>query len=410
MADEMQSGTPIFYRTNSGYTAAGAAAAQETGPHALASSATATSKYNRFEQLLKNLVGRKVSREMPTIASSAIIGSNASVLNGNSSSSSSSTSNSSSSCISSYSSSNEAARAVTTIQTRQQQPINNGSTKRIDHNSANDIRVNASRRYSGDDALSCASRCDEFVDQQLDQPLLPPSSILSPEIKISRTPSAHNLLFRNDKCLTSTSSASTTSLNAAVHQRLWSVVPLLRREGSCASLNQQNTVKPLIHQQQQQHQPRSDARLKKCETVSALTHSQTTTSFEPIKPRNRLRQSPSVATCSRCSSILSLAANGSRYSLNIANGGFVSIKSNLGEFWAFSFGKNSNFNHSYFCSPILLQCRKIHIDSEWCKQSGSNIIDTIIADIVECIVIGTNSLQIVPGRCQNGQSGENPSV
>lgn len=331
---EMKSGTPIFYRTHSGYTAAAAAvpvAAQETGPHALASSATATatSKYNRFEQLLKNLVGRKVSREMPTVASSAIIGSNASVLNGNSSSSSS-TSNSSSSCNSSYSSSNEAARAVTVVQTQrqqqQQQPISNGSTKRIDHNSATDIHVNASRQFSGDDGLSCASRCDEFVDQQLDEPLLPPSSILSPEIKISRTPSAHNLLFRNDKCLTSTSSASTTSLNAAVHQRLWSVVPLLRREGSCASLNQQNTMKPLIHQQ-----PRSDARLKKCETVSALTHSQTTTSFEPIKPRNRLRQSPSVATCSRCSSILSLAANGSRYSLNIANGGFVAIKSNLGE-------------------------------------------------------------------------------
>lgn len=240
-----------------------------------------------------NLVGRKVSREMPTIASSV----STSAINGNSSSSSSS-------CSSSY---------------------NNGSTKTIGgRNSVSDINALPSRQFSGDDSISCASN-------ELNQPLLPSSSVQSPEIKISRTPSAHNLttaLFRNDKCvnkclMSTSSSASTTSLNAAVHQRLWSVVPLLRREGSCASLNQQ-TIKPLIHQQ------RSDAGLKKCETVSALTHSQTTVSFEPIKARNRLRHSPSVATCSRCSSILSLAANGSRYSLNIANGGFVPIKNNLG--------------------------------------------------------------------------------
>lgn len=256
--------------------------AQDMGHHAASyGAASSGSKYNRFEQLLKNLVGRKVSRETPTIASSlstsAIIGSQASIVN-------------------------------TVAQTQ------NGNGTRTSYSSNDTVTV---RKYSGDD-FSYASRSDEFMDQQLNQPLL----LASPEIKISRTPSAHNLL-RNDKCLTSTSSASTTSLNATMHQRLWSVVPLLRREGSCASLNQ-NPTKPLIHQ-------RSDVGLKKCETVSALSHSQTTSNFEPIKPRNRLRQSPSVATCSRCSSILSLAANGSRYSLNIANGGFVSINSNLGK-------------------------------------------------------------------------------
>lgn len=315
--ESLQSSTHEFHSNGLNTTTMAAAAAaatatavseeQEIDPHVLAAATgTATPKFNRFELLLKslNLVGRKASREMPTIASSV----STSAIN-----SSNSNSNSSSSCSSS-------CNSCCTTQT--QQPTSNGSTKTIGRDSLNDINaMRSQQRYSADDSISCASRSDE-----LNQPLLPPSSIQSPEIKISRTPSAHNLttsLFRNDKCLMSTSSASTTSLNAAVHQRLWSVVPLLRREGSCASLNQQN-IKPLIHQQQ-----RSDAGLKKCETVSALTHSQTTASFEPIKARNRLRQSPSVATCSRCSSILSLAANGSRYSLNIANGGFVAIKNNL---------------------------------------------------------------------------------
>lgn len=255
------------------------------GHHATTYGVASGSKYNRFEQLLKNLVGRKVSREQPTItpslSTSAIIGNNATIVN-------------------------------TVAQTQ-----SSDGTK-TSYSSNDPVTL---RKYSGDD-ISCASRSDDFMieNHQLNQPLL----VTSPEIKISRTPSVHNL-FRNDKCLMSTSSASTTSLNATVHQRLWSVVPLLRREGSCASLNNQNSAKPLLHE-------RSDVGLKKCETVSTLTHSQTTSNFEPIKPRNRLRQSPSMATCSRCSSILSLAANGSRYSLNIANGGFVAIQSNLGKF------------------------------------------------------------------------------
>ncbi|XP_055311502.1 uncharacterized protein DDB_G0292642 [Sitodiplosis mosellana] len=263
---------PISYRPNQFN-------APEMGHHATTYGVASGSKYNRFEQLLKNLVGRKVSRESPTIASSL----STSAIIGNS-----------------------------VVNTVAQSHTSNGTKTSY---SSNDTVT--SRKYSGDD-ISCTSRSDDFAieNQQLNQPLL----VASPEIKISRTPSAHNL-FRNDKCLTSTSSASTTSLNATMHQRLWSVVPLLRREGSCASLNQ-NSAKPLIHQ-------RSDVGLKKCETVSALSHSQTTSNFEPIKARNRLRQSQSVATCSRCSSILSLAANGSRYSLNIANGGFVAIKTNL---------------------------------------------------------------------------------
>lgn len=255
----------------------------EVGHHATYGSATG-SKYNRFEQLLKNLVGRKVSREAsqtiePSLSTTAIIGNNV---------------------------------AVNTVV---QSHTSNGTRT---FRSPNDMVT--SQKYLGVD-ISCASKSNDFVieNQQLNQPLL----VTSPEIKVSRTPSVHNL-FRTDKCLTSTSSVSTTSLNATMHQRLWSVVPLLRREGSCSSLNQ-NVTKPLIYQQ-------SNVGLKKCETVSALTHSQTTSNFEPIKARNRLRQSSSVATCSRCSSILSLAANGSRYSLNIANGGFVAIKSNLGKF------------------------------------------------------------------------------
>lgn len=254
---------------------------QEMG-HATAHTIGSVSKYNRFEQLLKNLVGRKVSREPTSIASSlstsSIIGNNGANLH-----------------------------SATTA-------------------SLNTSDLTASdKKYSSDgidfSSSSNSSRSDDFTtdNQHLNAPLL----FASPDIKISRAPSAHNLFRNNEKLFTTTSSASTTSLNATMHQRLWSVVPLLRREGSSTSLNQSCT-KPIIHQ-------RHDIGLKKCETVSALTHSQTTSNFEPIKARNRLRHSQSIATCSRCSSILSLAANGSRYSLNIANGGFVPIKSNLGE-------------------------------------------------------------------------------
>lgn len=261
---------------------------------------TIGSKYNRFEQLLKNLVGRKVSREPTSIASSlstsAIIGSNGANLH---------------SATATSLNHNANNRDSMQIVNHKYGPI---STDR-DHGCGGDEYDD--RIHFGSSATFSRSG-DDFTpeNQHLNTPLLFPS----PEIKIARAPSAHNL-FRNEKSFTTTSSASTTSLNATMQQRLWSVVPLLRREGSCTSLNQSST-KPLIHQ-------RYDG-LKKCETISALTHSQTTSNFEPIKARNRLRQSQTIATCSRCSSILSLAATGSRYSLNIANGGFVPIPGDLG--------------------------------------------------------------------------------
>lgn len=250
------------------------------GHHANLHSTPPVSKYNRFEQLLKNLVGRKVSRD-PTTTTTAVASSLSTSAIGNNA-------------------------TPTTISAN----LNSGTTS-LTSSYANLISAsNTSKQHHESDAYS--------EQQQMNTPLL----VASPEIKISRTPSVHNLFHRNENnCLTTTSSTSTTSLNASsVQQRLWSVVPLLRREGSCASLYQ-NSAKPLIHQ-------RSDVGLKKCETVSALTHSQTASSFEPIKAQNRLRQSSSIATCSRCSSILSLAANGSRYSLNIANGGFIAINNN----------------------------------------------------------------------------------
>ncbi|XP_055529235.1 uncharacterized protein LOC129721106 [Wyeomyia smithii] len=132
--------------------------------------------------------------------------------------------------------------------------------------------------------------------------------LLSPEIKISKSPSEHNLVEMTRSRL----NISTTSLSS-VHQKLWSVVPLLKKEVSCNSLAPPKSV-PLLGSH--------PGGLRKCETVLALTTMHT---VEPIKPKNRLRHCVSVATCSRCSSLLSLAAAGSRYSLNISNGGFVAV-------------------------------------------------------------------------------------
>ncbi|KAJ6640971.1 putative E3 ubiquitin-protein ligase, partial [Pseudolycoriella hygida] len=137
------------------------------------------------------------------------------------------------------------------------------------------------------------------------EPITPPL-LPSPEIRITRSPSEHNLI-KSDK-LTS----STSSLNS-VQQKLWSVVPLLRRNDSCISLHQAKSS-PVAHH----------SGLKKCQTVLALTRS--SSNLEPIKPQNRLRHSTS--TCSRCSSLLSLAANGSRYSLNLSHGAFVAVGCN----------------------------------------------------------------------------------
>lgn len=221
------------------HSVAGDSAARES-----LSSSTA-SKCNRFEQLLKNLVGRKVSRET---------------------------------------SSPVAAAAPASVMS-----------------SAVSNTLHAIDPLSGPPSK-------KSVDAETSTPLLFHAAEMS-------RPSSISNLSRNGNLLTADASSS-SSLNSSVQRRLWSVVPLMRREGSCASLYQ-NASKPLIQ---------SNSSLKKCETVHALTHSQTTSNLEPVRPQNRLRASQSIATCSRCSSILSLAANGSRYSLNLANGGFIPIK------------------------------------------------------------------------------------
>lgn len=208
----------------------------------------------------------------------------------------------------------------------------------------------------------------------------------SPEIKVTHSPSIEN--FDTDTNLSAISnenhhriknSASTTSLNS-VHQKLWSVVPLLKKDVSCTSLAlpaKSTSLTPcgLNHSKshcssnqhgnnlcEHNHQHTScsndgaglkecctgdNGNLRKCETVLALT--QSTYNLEPIKPLNRLRNCASVATCSRCSSLLSLAAgNGSRYSLNLSNGGFVSV--------------NNSSNNAKYNSNTSINNNKSNID------------------------------------------------
>ncbi|XP_063700939.1 uncharacterized protein LOC134831203 [Culicoides brevitarsis] len=147
-----------------------------------------------------------------------------------------------------------------------------------------------------------------------------PPLISSPEIKVSKCPSEHNL----SRLSRSKLNVSTTSLNS-VHQKLWSVVPLLRKNGSCSSLHAPKRAAPFGGVDY--------IGLRKCETVLALTNStyrdtgsSNGSSDGPIRPLNRLRNCGSVATCSRCSSLLSLAA-GSKYSLNLSGGGFIPVNS-----------------------------------------------------------------------------------
>lgn len=228
------------------------------------------SKYNRFEQLLKNLVGRKVSRETATAKLS-------------------------------MTTATSPTAPPPPLFSRQSSTISTDANQYLDATTIN-------RKSSGD------------IDAK-------PNHIIfsSPDIEVNRTPSVTNLLRSDNHLLVDSASASTTSLNSTVQRKLWNVMPLLRREDSCTSLYQ-NSTKPLIHQH---HKAAPMAGLKKCETVLTLSHSQTTSNFEPIKAQNRLRHSQTIATCSRCSSILSLAANGSRYSLNLANGGgFIAINNN----------------------------------------------------------------------------------
>ncbi|XP_017078113.1 uncharacterized protein LOC108112585 [Drosophila eugracilis] len=165
----------------------------------------------------------------------------------------------------------------------------------------------------------------------------------SPEIRITRTPSEQDVVLRdpsgrqvaNGQVRGSLSiSGSSSSLNV-VQQKLWHI---MRREGSASSLHQEKSQSIVQY-----------TGLRKCETVLALTRQSqshghvhglsqsrsqghslavhgsgifSSGGVEQIRPLNRLRNSVSsmngVGTCSRCSSLLSLAASGSRYSL--ANG------------------------------------------------------------------------------------------
>uniref|UniRef100_A0A336N0W9 RBR-type E3 ubiquitin transferase n=1 Tax=Culicoides sonorensis TaxID=179676 RepID=A0A336N0W9_CULSO len=143
-----------------------------------------------------------------------------------------------------------------------------------------------------------------------------PPLISSPEITVSKCPSEYNLSRLSRTKL----NVSTTSLNS-VHHKLWSVVPLLRKNGSCSSLSVPKRPAPFGGADY--------IGLRKCETVLALTNSNSS-SGGPIRPLNRLRNNcgSSIATCSRCSSLLSLAAAGSKYSLNLSGGGFIPVSSN----------------------------------------------------------------------------------
>lgn len=181
--------------------------------------------------------------------------------------------------------------------------------------------------------------------------------------KVNKSPSAYDLLQQKSSNCGSTVSLnkdrlinkSTASLNstslALVHQKLWQVVPLLsRKDGGGASCNNlllsNGSASP------------SHGKMRKCETVLVLTDEKQSRKFQPfastsacsrthsksinnlldplpMRPLNRLRNSQSCyvncdsnptssrhATCSRCSSLLSLAAiGGSSYSLK--NGAFV---------------------------------------------------------------------------------------
>jgi E3 ubiquitin-protein ligase RNF144 len=210
-------------------------------------------------------------------------------------------------------------------------------------------------------ATSRRWRIEQFLKNLVGKKPLVTQQQSSPVQKVKKSPSEHDLLeqlpsHNPDPCGSmmslnkerlynkSTASLNSTSLSM-VHQKLWSVVPLLNRKdggNSCSNLlDNESGVR------------RSN--MRKCETVLALTHEpllrrqQPSTSgakshsksinnlLEPIKPLNRLRNSKSCyvshetdsssgggrpQACSRCSSLLSLAAIGSSYSLN-TDGAFV---------------------------------------------------------------------------------------
>lgn len=178
-----------------------------------------------------------------------------------------------------------------------------------------------------------------------------PPPLVTPEITISPSISINDISINRDGSSSSKalgqfgqSSCSTTSLNL-VQQKLWNVVPVLRTTHNGRRCTTSGSVADLSPSRNHQSQS-----LRKCETVIAFNSRQSlyehvsgvgvggcqrvavaklggkrTTSLangvEQIRPLNRLRNSLSTsnATCSRCSSLLSLAGAGSRYSLNVSN-------------------------------------------------------------------------------------------
>ncbi|KAL5287264.1 RNF144A family protein [Megaselia abdita] len=192
-------------------------------------------------------------------------------------------------------------------------------------------------------------------------PTTPPPSFTTPEITINPSISINDISINRDGSGSSSKalglgppSCSTTSLNL-VQQKLWNVVPVLRNHGPrCTgsvtdlshSRNHQSQSLNIESHRQYNYNVGSEG-LRKCETVIAFNSRQSlyehiggcprvsvtnatlggkkTTSLangvEQIRPLNRLRNSLSTsnATCSRCSSLLSLAGAGSRYSLNVSN-------------------------------------------------------------------------------------------
>lgn len=215
-------------------------------------------------------------------------------------------------------------------------------------------------------ATSRRWRIEQFLKNLVGKKSLVTQQPPPPVQKAKRSPSEHDLLqhhrqelqsdpdptrsncgsmmsLSNERMLNkSTASLNSTSFSM-VHQKLWSVVPLLSRKdgSSCSNLLSSDGVDG------------RKSNMRKCETVLALTHEpllrrqQPSTSkshsksinnlLGPIKPLNRLRNSQSCyvgqesdssgsgrqQACSRCSSLLSLAAIGSNYSLNVPNGAFV---------------------------------------------------------------------------------------
>lgn len=162
----------------------------------------------------------------------------------------------------------------------------------------------------------------------------------SPEIRITRTPSEQDVVLRDPSGQQlavgnaghGSRQLSISGSSSSLHVVQQKLQHKFRRDGSASSLHQEKAQSYVNY-----------TGLRKCETVLALTHQQHTlhpmagmgdagshggsgnfsaSGVEQIRACNRLRNSVTSinggVTCSRCSSLLSLAASGSRYSL--ANG------------------------------------------------------------------------------------------